>query len=117
MVVADQAYDGSVTDPHEPAETTEPAKASEAEELEERQALEDLPDRGRLRSFRDVNLTVGQFMAGLEQKILHNRPPAVVIVSEEARGEQVQTNGLVIGNLPTKALDRPEPPDDSGVVL
>ena len=74
-------------------------------------------DRGRLPSFEGVNLSVGQFMAGLEQKILHNRPPAVVVVQEDARGEQVQTNGLVIGNLPVEPLDRPEPPDDSGVTL
>ena len=72
---------------------------------------------GRLPSFDDVNLSVGQFLAGLEQKILHNRPPAVVIVEQEARGEQVQTNGLLIGNLPVEPLDRPEPPDDSGVTL
>ena len=72
---------------------------------------------GRLPSFKDVNLSVGQFLAGLEQKILHNRPPAAIIVEQEARGEQVQTNGLVIGNLPVEPLDRPEPPDDSGVTL
>ena len=58
-------------------------------------APEEDVDRGRLPSFDDVNLSVGQFMAGLEQKILHNRPPAVVVVQEEGRGEQVQTNGLV----------------------
>ncbi len=80
-------------------------------------APEEDVDRGRLPSFDDVNLSVGQFMAGLEQKILHNRPPAVVVVQEEGRGEQVQTNGLVIGNLPVEPLDRPEPPDDSGVTL
>ena len=80
-------------------------------------APEEDVDRGRLPSFDDVNLSVGQFLAGLEQKILHNRPPAVVIVEQEARGEQVETNGLLIGNLPVEPLDRPEPPDDSGVTL
>ena len=71
----------------------------------------------RLRSFKDVNLSVGQFLAGLEQKILHNRPPAAIIVQQEARGEQVSTNGLIIGNLPVEPLEHPEPPDDSGVTL
>jgi hypothetical protein len=73
--------------------------------------------RQRLPSFTDVNLSVGQFLAGLEQKILHNRPPAVVVVEEEARGEQVATGGLVVTDLPTDPLDRPEPPDTSGAKL
>jgi hypothetical protein len=72
---------------------------------------------GRLPSFEDVNLTVGQFMAGLEQKILHNRPPAVVVVEQEGRGESVATDGLVIDDLPTEPMDRPEPPDTSGAKL
>jgi hypothetical protein len=71
----------------------------------------------RLPSFSDVNLSVGQFLAGLEQKVLHNRPPAVVVVEEEARGEQVATSGLVVTDLPTDPLDRPEPPDTSGAKL
>jgi hypothetical protein len=71
----------------------------------------------RLPSFSDVNLSVGQFLAGLEQKILHKRPPAVVVVEEEARGEQVATSGLVVTDLPTDPLDRPEPPDTSGAKL
>jgi hypothetical protein len=74
-------------------------------------------DSGRLPSFDDVNLSVGQFMAGLEQKILHNRPPAVVVVEQEGRGETVATNGLVIDDLPTEPMDRPEPPDTSGAKL
>jgi hypothetical protein len=73
--------------------------------------------RQRLPSFTDVNLSVGQFLAGLEQKILHNRPPAVVVVEEEARGEQVTTGGLVVTDLPTDPLDRPEPPETSGAKL
>jgi hypothetical protein len=82
------------------------------------QAEQDGQDaRQRLPSFSDVNLSVGQFLAGLEQKILHNRPPAVVVVEEEARGEQVTTGGLVVTDLPTDPLDRPEPPDTSGAKL
>jgi hypothetical protein len=95
----------------DPADDLEdPEKIDDGEHPEDAQ----LP---RLRSFKDVNLSVGQFLAGLEQKILHNRPPAAIIVEQEARGEQVETNGLVIGNLPVEPLEHPEPPDDSGVTL
>jgi hypothetical protein len=86
------------------------------EQLDDQDA-EDHQDAQRLPSFPDVNLSVGQFLAGLEQKILHNRPPAVVVVEEEARGEQVATGGLVVTDLPTDPLDRPEPPDTSGAKL
>jgi hypothetical protein len=40
-----------------------------------------------------------------------------VVVEEEARGEQVTTGGLVVTDLPTDPLDRPEPPDTSGAKL
>jgi hypothetical protein len=84
---------------------------------EDPNAQDDQDAGQRLPSFGDVNLSVGQFLAGLEQKILHNRPPAVVVVEEEARGEQVTTSGLVVTDLPTDPLDRPEPPDTSGAKL
>jgi hypothetical protein len=78
-----------------------------------------MPNRkpDRLPSFPDVHLSVGQFLAGLEQKILHNRPPAIVVADEDSRGEQVATNGLILDNLPTEPLDRPEPPDTTGARL
>lgn len=84
---------------------------------EELEGPEPDDESGRLPSFDDVNLSIGQFLAGLEQKILHNRPPAVVVVEQEARGETVTTNGLVIDDLPTEPMDRPEPPDTSGAKL
>jgi hypothetical protein len=96
----------------EPEGVSEDTRAGERED--------DAPDddaSGRLRSFDDVNLSIGEFMAGLEQKILHNRPPAVVVVEEHKRGESVATSGLVIDDLPTEPLDRPEPPDTSGAKL
>lgn len=100
-----------MTDPGEqPILDTANDRASEPEELRNE-------EHGRLPSFEDVNLSVGQFMAGLEQKILHNRPPAVVVVEQEGRGESVATGGLVIDDLPTEPLDRPEPPDTSGAKL
>jgi hypothetical protein len=70
-----------------------------------------------LPSFRDVGMSISAALAGLEQKILHNRPPAIEVAEEEARSERVTTNGLVIDNLPTEPLDRPEPPDTSGARL
>jgi hypothetical protein len=106
----------------------DPEAEPESEAVEDAPSAEDAaapedaePDypqaRRRLRSFTDVNLTIGQFMAGLEQRILHNRPPAVVVVEEQARSARVTTNGLTVDNLPTEALDRPEPTDTSGAKL
>jgi hypothetical protein len=66
--------------------------------------------------FSGVNQSIGTFLAGLEQKILHNRPPAAVVVEEHQRGQQVATNGLVV-DLPDEPIERPEPPDRSGARL
>jgi hypothetical protein len=71
----------------------------------------------RLRSFSGVHLSVGAFLAGLEQKILHGRPPAVVVVEEHHRDESVTLNGLQVDHLPEGPLERPEPPDRSGARL
>ena len=71
----------------------------------------------RLRSFSGVHLSVGAFLAGLEQKILHGRPPAVVVVEEHHRDESVTLNGLQVDHLPEGPLDRPEPPDRTGARL
>jgi hypothetical protein len=76
-----------------------------------------IPPSGRLRSFSGVNLSVGAFLAGLEQKILHGRPPAVVVVEEHHRDESVTLNGLQVDNLPEGPLERPEPPDTTGARL
>ncbi|HEV7200431.1 MAG TPA: hypothetical protein VGO32_06480 [Candidatus Limnocylindria bacterium] len=97
------------------AEPEEVPEETRADEHEDEAADDDAS--GRLPSFDGVNLSIGEFMAGLEQKILHNRPPAVVVVEEHRRGETVATNGLVIDDLPTEPLDRPEPPDTSGAKL
>jgi hypothetical protein len=76
-----------------------------------------IPPSERLRSFSGVHLSVGAFLAGLEQKILHARPPAVVVVEEHHRDESVTLNGLKVDNLPEGPLDRPEPPDTTGARL
>lgn len=69
-----------------------------------------------LPSFSGVNQSIGTFLAGLEQKILHNRPPAAIVVEEDQRGQQVATNGLLV-DLPDEPIERPEPPDRSGARL
>jgi len=71
----------------------------------------------RLRSFSGVHLSVGAFLAGLEQKIVHGRPPAVVVVEEHHHDESVTLNGLQVDHLPEGPLERPEPPDRSGARL
>jgi hypothetical protein len=69
-----------------------------------------------LPSFSGVNQSIGTFLAGLEQKILHNRPPAAVVVEEDQRSQRVATNGLRV-DLPDEPIERPEPPDRSGARL
>jgi hypothetical protein len=69
-----------------------------------------------LPNFSGVSLSVGAFLAGLEQKILHNRPPAAIVVEEFQRAEQRTVNGLTLE--PThEPVERPEPPDTTGARL
>ena len=75
-----------------------------------RQAREALPN------FTGAGLSIGGFMAGLEQQILHNRPPAAIVVEEEARSEPRSVNGLQLDG-PDEPIERPEPPDASGARL
>lgn len=74
-------------------------------------------DRKRtpLPSFDGVTQSVGTFLAGLEQKILHSRPPAAVVVEEDARSTPRSLNGLTI-DMPDQP-ERPEPPDSTGARL
>ena len=53
-----------------------------------RRTREALPD------FKGASLSIGGFMAGLEQQILHKRPPPAIVVEEEARTEPRSVNGL-----------------------
>jgi hypothetical protein len=80
----------------------------------------DMTKRRRVRealpSFEGASLSIGGFIAGLEQQILHKRPPAAIVVEEEARTEPRSINGLQI-NGPDPSADRPEPPDTSGARL
>jgi hypothetical protein len=69
-----------------------------------------------LPNFSGASLSVGAFLAGLEQKILHNRPPAAIVVEEFQRAEQRAVNGLTLE--PThEPVERPEPPDTTGARL
>ncbi len=72
-------------------------------------------DRGPLPSHDGMTLSVGTFLAGLEQKILHDRPPPAAIVEEEARSNPLSASGLVV-QMP-EPEERPEPPDTTGAVL
>jgi hypothetical protein len=103
----DEPMSGDLVPEAAPEPAAEPASELPAER----------PTRKALPSFSDVNLSVGSFLAGLEQKILHNRPPAIVVVQEHERGESVIQDGLLINDLPVEPLDRPEPPDTSGARL
>jgi hypothetical protein len=73
------------------------------------------PSRRRALPNSGVNQSIGTFLAGLEQKILHNRPPAAVVVEEDQRGLQT-SNGLVLDPA-NEPIERPEPPDRSGARL
>ena len=75
-----------------------------------RRRREALPD------FKGASLSIGGFMAGLEQQILHKRPPAAIVVEEEARSEPRSVNGLQLDG-PEEPIERPEPPDTSGARL
>jgi hypothetical protein len=69
--------------------------------------------REALPDFKGASISIGGFMAGLEQQILHKRPPAAIVVEEEARSEPRSINGLQLGG-PDEPIERPEPPDTSG---
>lgn len=70
---------------------------------------------GALPSFDGAGLSVGAFLAGLEQKILHNRPPAAIVAEEHERSGARSLNGMTI-DMPDP-LDHPEPPDTTGACL
>ncbi len=69
-----------------------------------------------LPNFTGASLSVGAFLAGLEQKILHNRPPAAIVVEELQRSERRSVEGMSLE--PTHdPVERPEPPDTTGARL
>ncbi len=68
-----------------------------------------------LPSFKGVGLSIGGFLSGLEQIVLHRRPPAAIL-EEDARSEPRSVNGLHLEG-PDEMPERPEPPDRSGARL
>jgi hypothetical protein len=73
-------------------------------------------ERSPLPNFKGASLSVGTFLAGLEQKILHNRPPAAIVVEEHQRAGRAMIDGLALE--PTdEPIERPEPPDTTGARL
>ncbi len=71
---------------------------------------------GALPSFKGASVSIGGFLAGLEQQILHRRPPAAIVVEEDARSQPRSIDGLRLEG-PDEPLERPEPPDRSGARL
>ena len=69
-----------------------------------------------LPDFKGASISIGGFMAGLEQQILHKRPPAAIVIEEEARSEPRSVNGLQLEG-PNEPIERPQPPDTSGARL
>ena len=75
------------------------------------------PKRRRpLPSFSGASQSIGTFLAGLEQQILHRRPPAAIVVEEEQRAEDRSVDGLKL-ELTHDPVERPEPPDTTGARL
>jgi hypothetical protein len=72
--------------------------------------------RRPLPSFDGASRTIGTFLAGLEQQILHKRPAAAVVAEEHDRAERSSLNGVTV-HLPDEPIDRPEPPDTTGARL
>src|SRR5688500_92855 len=72
-------------------------------------------DDTRLRSFTGVGQSIGTWIAGLEQLILHRREPPAISVQEHDRVEQAsRAAGLTWTDEP---VERPEPPDTTGARL
>jgi len=69
-----------------------------------------------LKSFSGAGNSIGGFIAGLEQLILHNRPPAAVVLEEHSRSERTTIDGIGL-KLPEDWPAREEPPDKSGARL
>lgn len=64
---------------------------------------------GKLRSFTGVGQSIGTWIAGLEQLILHRREPPAIVLQEHDRVEEAsRAAGLTWTDEP---VERPEPPD------
>lgn len=72
--------------------------------------------RRPLPSFSGASRSIGTFLAGLEQQILHQRPPAAIVLEEEQRAEDRILDGLKL-ELTHDPIERPEPPDTTGARL
>jgi hypothetical protein len=69
-----------------------------------------------LPSFDGASLSIGGFMAGLEQQLLHKRPPAAIVVEEEARSEPRSVNGMLVTE-PEEPIEPRKTKDRSGARL
>jgi hypothetical protein len=108
--------------------TLDPLRSSDQDEGEDenkaaeeaviaQEMTEEVHAPGRaLRSFSGAGNSIGGFIAGLEQLILHNRPPAAVVLEEHSRSERTTIDGIGL-KLPEDWPAREEPPDKSGARL
>ena len=71
---------------------------------------------GRLPSFSSAGQSIGGFLAGLEQLILHNRPPAAAVIEEHSQNERTRIAGVSL-KLPDDWPPSKERPDRSGARL
>ncbi len=72
--------------------------------------------RNALPSFKGASISIGGFLAGLEQQILHRRPPPAIVVEEESRSQPASANGLRIDGL-DDPIEHRDVPDRSGARL
>ena len=80
-----------------------------------RACVGDRDEDRKLRSFTGVGQSIGTWIAGLEQLILHRREPPAISIQEHDRVEQAsRAAGLTWTDEP---VERPEPPDTTGARL
>jgi hypothetical protein len=76
---------------------------------------DDEPTRDPLPSRPSGGLSIGGFLAGLEQ-FISNRPPIVAQIEEPLRRGRVMRGAFTVEGLDA-TVERPEPPDRSGARL
>ena len=68
--------------------------------------------RGPLPSFRGISSSVGAFLVGLEQAILHRRPPPAIVFEQEERSRRRTVGAISLELPPEDEVPRRHPPDD-----
>jgi hypothetical protein len=68
--------------------------------------------RGPLPSFHGISALVGGFLVGLEQAILHRRPPPGIVLEQEERSRRRTVGAISLELPPEDEVPRRHPPDD-----